>query len=478
MPPLSSKIGAVSSEMSPRLRVLHAIHDFLPRHQAGSELYAAALGAALQRRGHHVTVLAAEYDPARPHGDLAWRAHDGLPVVEVVNNWTYPNAAIAWSAPDLMRAFEHVLEATDPDVLHVHSLLNLSLDLPALARRRGIPVVATLHDYTLVCPSGGQRIHKAENHICHTIEPERCARCFSESPFFSQMAYGRVLRAPIGVRSFSLARRLARAAPGLASRLARTVGTGSGAAATPAAITARLDRARTAFDAFDLVVAPSASLATEFQQLGFPAHRVRVMDYGFAPLTAPAPGRRPSGPLRAGFIGSLVWHKGVHVLVEAIRRVPAGHVEAIVFGDLGVAPDYAAALKRAAEGWPVHFRGPFEHREVARALAEIDVLVVPSIWLENSPLVIHEAFMARVPVVGARIGGIADLIQDGVNGVLYPPDSADALAGVLTQLATDRGRLDAMAARAPAVTSLDDHAAEWEALYLETRAPETQVSTR
>src|SRR5580765_1627135 len=270
MPPLSSKIGAVSSEMSPRLRVLHAIHDFLPRHQAGSELYAAALGAALQRRGHHVTVLAAEYDPARPHGDLAWRAHDGLPVVEVVNNWTYPNAAIAWSAPDLMRAFEHVLEATDPDVLHVHSLLNLSLDLPALARRRGIPVVATLHDYTLVCPSGGQRIHKAENHICHTIEPERCARCFSESPFFSQMAYGRVLRAPIGARSFSLARQLARAAPGLASRLARTVGTGSGAAVTPAAITARLDRARTAFDAFDLVVAPSAALAAEFQQLGFP----------------------------------------------------------------------------------------------------------------------------------------------------------------------------------------------------------------
>jgi len=114
MPPLSSKIGAVSSEMSPRLRVLHAIHDFLPRHQAGSELYAAALGAALQRRGHHVTVLAAEYDPARPHGDLAWRAHDGLPVVEVVNNWTYPNAAIAWSAPDLMRRGPERLPAIMP----------------------------------------------------------------------------------------------------------------------------------------------------------------------------------------------------------------------------------------------------------------------------------------------------------------------------------------------------------------------------
>ena len=463
--------------MSPRLRVLHAIHDFLPRHQAGSEIYAASLGAALQRRGHHVTMLAAEYDPQRPHGDLAWRVHEGLPVVEVLNNWTYPDAEQAWSAPDLMGAFENVLEATDPDVLHVHSLLNLSLELPALAKRRGVPVVATLHDYTLVCPSGGQRIHRAENHVCHTIEPERCARCFCDSPFFAQMAYGRVLRAPIGARSFTLARRFARAAPGLASRLARSVGAGSSASLTPAAITARLDRARHAFEAFDLVVAPSPALAAEFERLGFPADRVRVMDYGFAPLS-PHPTRPTSGPLRAGFIGSLVWHKGAHVLVEAIRRVPSGHVEAIVFGDPAVAPDYAATLRRSADGWPVSFRGPFDHREVARALAEIDVLVVPSIWLENSPLVIHEAFMAHVPVVGARIGGIADLVQDGVNGVLFPADSAEALADVLLQLARDRARLGAMAAGAPAVTSLDEHAAAWEALYIETRAPARRASAQ
>jgi glycosyltransferase involved in cell wall biosynthesis len=464
--------------MSPRLRVLHAIHDFLPRHLAGSEIYAASLGGALQRRGHHVTVMAAEYDPARPHGQLAWRAYQGLPVVEIINNWTYPDAATAWSAPDLMRAFEHVLEATDPDVLHVHSLLNLSLELPALARRRRIPVVATLHDYTLVCPSGGQRIHKAENHVCHTIEPERCARCFGESPFFAQLTYGRVLRAPVGPRSFTLARRLARAAPRLASRLARTVGAGSGVAVTPATITARLDRARHAFDHFDLVVAPSAALAREYEQLGFPADRMRVMDYGFAALTTDPSTRPKSGPLRAGFIGSLVWHKGAHVLVEAIRRVPAGHVEAIVFGDPEVAPDYAAALKRSAEGWPVSFHGAFDHHEVGRALADLDVLVVPSIWLENSPLVIHEAFMAHVPVVGARIGGIADLVQDGVNGVLYPADSAEGLASVLTELAADRGRLEAMAARAPAVTGVDDHAAAWEALYLETRTPNRRVSSR
>ena len=67
--------------------------------------------------------------------------------------------------------------------------------------------------------------------------------------------------------------------------------------------------------------------------------------------------------------------------------------------------------------------GAFDHEHAADVYAQIDVLVVPSLWLENSPLVIHEAFMAGIPVVGARIGGIADLVEDGRSGLLYDPTS-------------------------------------------------------
>src|SRR5262245_48650777 len=76
-----------------RLRVLHAIHDFLPRHRAGSEIYAFELGRALQNRSHHVSVVAAEYDPTRRHGTLHWREHEGLPVIEMVNNWAFGSFA-------------------------------------------------------------------------------------------------------------------------------------------------------------------------------------------------------------------------------------------------------------------------------------------------------------------------------------------------------------------------------------------------
>ncbi len=177
-----------------RLHVLHVIHDFLPRHRAGSEIYAFELCRELARQ-HHVTVLCAEYDPSRPHGLVAWRVHEGLPVVEIVNNWRCTSFQDTYRSPIVTEQIAHVLRAVQPDVVHVHNLLNLSFDLPGLARARGMPIIATLHDYTLVCPSGGQRLHAAEQHVCDVIDIDRCARCFPESPFHAQLALAKVAAA-------------------------------------------------------------------------------------------------------------------------------------------------------------------------------------------------------------------------------------------------------------------------------------------
>ena len=464
--------------MATRLRVLHAIHDFLPRHQAGSEIYAATLAKSLQRRGHHVTILAATYDPVRRHGETIWRVFDGLPVVEVVNNWTFDGFASAWSAEELDRVFEAVLDATGPDVLHCHNLLNLSLALPAIARASGAAVVGTLHDYTLVCPSGGQRIHKAERHVCHTIEPDRCARCFRQSPFHAQMLFGRALTRPGGGLAARLAIGARRHAPGLMNRLASAaahVERDLGPSAEQ--ISARLDAARAAFAEFDYVAAPSRALAREFARLGFETARLAVSDYGF-PIQPPRHRAPGTGPLRVGYVGTLVWHKGVHTLIEAVHRVPAGRIETLIFGDTETFPDYTAELRRLATGASVRFMGRFDRDDSAAVYDQLDVLVVPSIWLENSPLVIHEAFMAGVPVVWSRIGGIPDLVEDGISGLLVDPGSPDALAQALEMLAADRPRLEAMAERLPAVKSIDEDAREWEEIYrsLASRTPRGAAS--
>jgi glycosyltransferase involved in cell wall biosynthesis len=448
------------------MRILHAIHDFLPRHAAGSEIYAFHLCRELSAR-HHVHVLAAEYDPARAHGTLTWRVHEGLPVIELVNNWE-GSFADTWHSARLGAQLDHVLRATQPDVLHIHSLLNLSFELPRLAKAHGAAVVATLHDHSLACPAGGQRLHLVERTVCHEIDPARCAACFPHSPFHAQLTVGSMSRAAGrgGPLVSDLAKWMARRAPGAAGLfrrrvLARTQPVPAGE------IEARLGQLRDVFDAVQLFVAPSKSVADAHERLGLHRSKLLVSDYGFANRELrPASGPNPERALvRIGFVGTLVWHKGLHVLLEAARQLPAGAYELEVWGALDTFPEYTATLKKMAVGLPVTFCGAFHNGQGHDVYSRFDLLVVPSLWPENSPLVIHEAFMAGVPVVAARSGGIPELVTDGVNGVLYDPASPAALADVLRGLILRPDQLSQMAGRAPTVKTIADDAHDWERRY-------------
>jgi glycosyltransferase involved in cell wall biosynthesis len=106
---------------------------------------------------------------------------------------------------------------------------------------------------------------------------------------------------------------------------------------------------------------------------------------------------------------------------------------------------------------------------VAEILSRIDALIVPSLWLENSPLVIHEAFLAGVPVIGARMGGIPDLVQDGVNGLLYDAWSASDLAAILERVVRRPEILKELAARVSPVKTIEQDAREWMERYADVR---------
>jgi glycosyltransferase involved in cell wall biosynthesis len=453
------------------MRVLHAIHDFLPRHRAGSEIYAFELARELSRRAD-VFVLAAEYDPSVPHGTIRWRTYEGLVVIEIVNNWQFRRFDETYQSERINAQLRHVLDATCPDVLHVHNLLNLSFDLPRIAKQRGIATVATLHDYTLVCPSGGQRVHVAESHVCDSIDADRCARCFAQSPLARQM---RVAKMTQGLTRGLIGRggRAAfKIAPVVATSILNSVNRPE---INGGDVRRRLGYARQVFESIDLFVAPSHSMAEEFCKLGLARDRIQVSDYGFAATPsadsrAPRRGARPSDPLQIGFVGTLVWHKGVHVLIEAAKRL-RGQYEAHIHGDTAVFPEYVAALRRAATGLPIIFSNGFDRDRVDDVYGGLDVLVVPSLWPENSPLVIHEAFMHRVPVIAARVGGVPELVQHGMNGLLYEPFDPGSLAGWLQRLIDDRELVVKLSARAPSVKSIEQDAREWEKRYVRLRQP-------
>ena len=453
------------------MRVLHAIHDFLPRHRAGSEIYALHLCRQLAER-HDVSIVCADYNPVRRHGHVTWRLFDGLPVIEITNNWRCDSFRETYQSPVIADRLEHILRAVQPDVVHVHNLLNLSFELPSMASRHGAKVVATLHDYTLFCPSGGQRVHIADEHVCHTIDPQRCVRCFRESPFGAHIAIGR-LAADTAMRpAFGVAAKVARRFPSASARLAQGLGRMPTMTLTARDIEDRMTAARSTLDQIDVVVAPSASIASEFTRLGVNPAKIRTMDYGFVPLVR-RDARLASPPrLRIGYVGTLVWHKGVHVLIDAVRKLPSSSYEVKIFGDLDVFPRYVADLRRRADGLPVRFMGKFDERDVSDVYRQFDVLVVPSLWLENSPLVIHEAFMAGVPVVGARIGGIVDLIEDGRTGLLYDPEDAGALDAVLRSLLDAPRRLEDLGVGVRTrvrVRTMAEDADAWNALYDQVR---------
>jgi len=284
-----------------------------------------------------------------------------------------------------------------------------------------------------------------------------------QSPLYSQMAAGRLTRRAGGRLLARTAAAVHRLAPSLAVMAAGALTAGEIHAGD---IVRRLASARSVLDTIDLFVAPSPFIAAEFERLGVDRHRLEVSDYGFVPAAAGARAGRASwnGPLRIGFVGTLVWHKGAHVLLEAARRL-SGDFEIHLHGDTAVFPAYVDGLKRLGPDTRVTFHGGFDRDRLGEIYAAIDVLVVPSLWPENSPLVIHEAFMHGVPVVGARTGGITDLIVDDVSGLLYETFSAESLATALQRAIEDRALLARLAAAMPTVKTMVQDAREWDVRY-------------
>jgi glycosyltransferase involved in cell wall biosynthesis len=232
-------------------------------------------------------------------------------------------------------------------------------------------------------------------------------------------------------------------------------------------------------DASDSIVALSDWQAGMLCRNGVPAEKIAVCRHGVESSDGPRESRvrAADAPLRVGYVGRFDPAKGVHVLVDAALRLLMGPASALGLGTPGPtmsstsrrpaslelhlwgvartpeARAYRDAIQRQCEGVPsisLHAEASPES-----IYPQIDVLVVPSLTFETGPLVVLEAQAAGVPVVGSNLGGIAERVLHGVNGLLVPPDDAVALASALRTLIVDRALLHALTPRAPSRTMRD-----------------------
>ncbi|HEX2150578.1 MAG TPA: glycosyltransferase, partial [Stellaceae bacterium] len=143
------------------------------------------------------------------------------------------------------------------------------------------------------------------------------------------------------------------------------------------------------------------------------------------------------GVLRLGYFGRLDPAKGIDILVDALRRIPEAPLLLEIFAVRQAGSDpYASRLERRAAGdRRIVFRVALPPDAVREAMRGCDIVAVPSRWLETGPLVVLEAFDAGVPVLGARLGGIAELVRDGTDGVLVPPERPAVWADAILRLA-------------------------------------------
>ena len=449
--------GRVVPQPAP-LRILYVVHGFPPDTWAGTEVYTLELALEMQRRGHEVAVVTRA--PAQA-GEADWNVREtefsALRVFRVARRVEELPLGESYRPQGAGAVFERLLDDVQPQLVHFQHLLHLSVDWIDVVRTRHLASVYTANDYWALCAR--VQLQRTDGVRCERNQGMGCFPCIKDKN-------PRLI--PWARRLFPLAHPWVR----LLARFGSPDRTGSRMKRFTQSwidLCERQDHVLERFAAVDLTVAPSRFLREKLLESGrFDLDRVIHSDYGMR--AAKEDGRRrtpaPEGRTRFGFIGSLVEYKGIGVLVRAMRRLRGQPCELSVFGDYRPDEDpYHARLTGLAEAAAVHFRGRFDNDRLAEVFREIDVLVVPSTWYENSPLVIHEAFLHQTPVVTSDIGGMAELVRDGINGLHFGAADEVSLARVLERFATETDLVDRLSRDFPTFKTPAEDASLMEGRY-------------
>jgi glycosyltransferase involved in cell wall biosynthesis len=292
-----------------------------------------------------------------------------------------------------------------------------------------VPIVYTLHEFLPICYADGKLLRTRNDELCLEASPRRCHECFPQ----------------ISPQTFFMRERFIKSHLSLVDRF----------------------------------VAPSHFLMERYVDWGIPRERIVYEDHGRllptprAPLaTASSARRKPNRPRnRFAFFGQLTQYKGTDVLLEAMAMLADQDFEAQL-SIHGASLDWAPVayqeklrdlLKQSRDS--VTLVGEYEPADLPRLMEEIDWVVVPSIWWENSPLVIGEAFLYGRPVICSDVGGMAEKVTDGVSGLHFRCGDADSLAETMRRAAGTKGLWEHLCRGIPHVRTMNEHVASLGALY-------------
>ena len=446
------------------MRILLAAHQFLPEYSAGTEVLTAETARELRARGHEVSVFAGHpyRAPCEDHERFESYTFEGIEVTRFRHSHSAMGGvrnvmALEYDNPLLAEFFRRHLERTRPDVVHFFHLQRLSASALVTCQSLGIPTVLTVTDFWPLCPTN--QLMLPDNSHCPGPSADG-ANCLRHLAWLRVPGALRWLVAHAPRPLWSLLVRLAYSdlAPDLP------------VLAQVRSLKERPRFMRNTIAGADRILVATRFMARAIESLGVEARKVSVQPFGirYSARTAPRMADEDR-PLHIGFIGTLYEHKGAHVLIQALRSIPhTCALRASVYGDTAQFPAYVATLQRLADGDPrIEFCGTFAQADIAAVMEDLDVLVAPSLWHENSPLVLLHAQAAGCPVVGSNVAGISEIVRDGENGLLFTPGDAAELARALLRLAEDRSLLRGLGGRAMQVKPVTEYVDELLRAYRE-----------
>lgn len=458
-------------------RVLLTVHKFFPEHRAGTEVLTLKIAKTLQKKGYAVLVVTAappDVDARHKRGEAFYDyEYEGIPVHCLgeplrLKNYTFRHE---FHHPEIGAHFATVLDSFQPDLVHIMHAQNLSASIIDESRKRQIPVVCSATDFWFVCPV--VQLKRPDGQVCRGPSPGalNCLTCYTPHliPPRQELVEALERRSPA----------LKNWLTSLPKHLRYLSESGlSGAYLVnklPAAIQATMARPRVLRDAANRtqgIMVPTQLMKNIFMENGIHANLIKQVAFGIdvAPL-AGYQEKQPGPELRIGFIGTFFEHKGPDLLIEAFLGLPPT-VPAILklYGALDQFPEFGHRLKNMVNtakhnGHKIQFCGTFPNDQLGSVLQELDVLVVPSRWYENTPLVIQSALATKTPLIATNLGGMAELIHHEFNGLLFELNSAASLRQQLTRLIEDRSFLQQLTNNIKPERTIEEMVNDIESVY-------------
>ncbi|MBI3819618.1 MAG: glycosyltransferase [Planctomycetes bacterium] len=465
------------------MRIAVVAHSYPPARLGGAEIYSEAYANALAALGHEVFVYAAEKNVAQADGSVRAERRGGVAITWITNNLYYSHFEETYRRPSTVPQYLQFLAEARPGIVHFQHLMDVGAALPRETKKKSpaIAVAMTLHDYWFTCPRFGQRYHP-DGFICEDIKIDVCARCVESMEWRQPRGFA------IGGAALSKLKRatgidITKPAKNALARIRRSrpsisAATEAADPGTSAAMTSRRPYfEREVYPFVDLFFSPTRALAVELLRHGLPARKTSVQRLGIEPL-APGPPPRPretGRPIIVAFHGQFTRPKAPDLLLNAwisLSRSTRGGATLILRG-APRDPAFYKEIETLAAAAGAALEAPFSRDSAAEKLAATDLLVVPSVWWENAPLSILEAFSMRVPVLATNHGGMAELVEEGVGGFRFRAGDAADLAAMITKLVQHPALLREAAARAPRVRSIAEDAAELPGRILEAANAKT-----